>query len=79
MKIKIATTLDEIEALVGSVDEHGIQTGQLLDAIDATRKTLKEESVMLAKDWRTKENVDTAKELEERQKLQADAELELNK
>jgi hypothetical protein len=79
MLIKAATCDATIETLVATVDNHVVQTGQLMDALESTRKGLKKELAKIAKDKKTKESAEKAKEEEDRKKLQAGAELTLKK
>jgi hypothetical protein len=78
-RIKAATSHADIEELVAIVDNNVVQTSQLMDALESTRKGLKRELVKMAKGKKTKETAQRAKEEEDRKKLQAVAELDLKK
>jgi hypothetical protein len=79
LRIKAATSHADIESLVALVDNNVVQTGQLMDALESTRKGLKKELVKMAKGKKTKETAERAKDEEDRKKLQAGAELDLKK
>jgi hypothetical protein len=78
-RIKAATSHADIEELVAIVDNNVVQTSQLMDALESTRKGLKRELVKMAKGKKTKETAQRAKEEEDRKRLQAGAELDLKK